>query len=497
MPHLSSNLRREPPRKVPLKVLFVTPPYHCGVVEVAGRWIPLQFVYLAGAARAAGFDCEIYDAMSLDVGHDEIGRKLDAARPDVVCVSAITATYPDSLEVARAAKERGAITILGGVHPTFMWRETLADGVDYVVCGEGERTLVELLRCLDAKDDPAKVAGVAFVRDGVAGKTNARPKLESLDGLPMAFDLLDWSPYTYFVKPGSRLGAVSTSRGCTYTCGFCSQTQFWEKTWRARAPECVAAEIADLKERYGVDVVLLTDEYPTSDRARWEAFLDRMIALDLKVDLLMETRVPDIIRDRDILPKYVKAGIVHVYVGIEATDQDTLNLVNKETTVDENKLALQLLSEHDLVSETSFVLGFPHETPEKIERTLALAKEYDPDFAHFLAIAPWPYAAMWKDLEPYVVSHDWRRYNLIDPVVKPTAMTIREIDDAIIDCYRKFYFSKGKQLLAMRPGFRREYVFRSMKLIMQSSFVKKKMLGRAMPEEVKSLLAALGRQVAS
>ena len=63
-----------------MKVLFVTPPYHCGVVEVAGRWIPLQFVYLAGAARAAGFDCEIYDAMSLDVGHKEIERKLDEAR---------------------------------------------------------------------------------------------------------------------------------------------------------------------------------------------------------------------------------------------------------------------------------------------------------------------------------------------------------------------------------------------------------------------------------
>src|SRR6266540_3806417 len=262
----------------------------------------------------------------------------------------------------------------------------------------------------------------------------------------------------------------------------------------AGAPECVAAEIAELHRRFGVDVVLLTDEYPTSDRARWEAFLDRMIELDLGVDLLMETRVPDIVRDRDILAKYVKAGIVHVYVGIEATDQATLNLVNKETTVDENKLALQLLSEHDLVSETSFVLGFPHEIPEHVRETLALAKDYDPDFAHFLAIAPWPYAAMWQDLEPHVVSRDWRRYNLIDPVVKPVAMTLRDVDDAIIDCYRSFYFSKGTQLLAMRLGFRRDYVYRSMKLIMQSSFVKKKMLGRAMPEEVRNLLATLARQ---
>ena len=181
-------------------------------------------------------------------------------------------------------------------------------------------------------------------------------------------------------------------------------------------------------------------------------------------------------------------------MGIEATDQATLNLVNKEMSVDEGKLALDLLNEHDLVSETSFVLGFPNETPEHVRETLALAKAYNPDFAHFLAIAPWPYAAMWQELEPHVVSRDWRRYNLIDPVVKPVAMTLRDIDDAIVDCYRSFYFSKGKQLLAMRPGFRRDYVYRSMKLIMQSSFVKKKMLGRAMPEEVRNLLAALGRQ---
>lgn len=498
-PTIPSRLVTAParPRRAQ-KVLFVTPPYHCGVVEVAGRWIPLQFVYLAGAARAAGFECEIYDAMSLDAGHADIGKKLDDARPDVVCVSSITATYPDALEVARAAKLRGATTILGGVHPTFMWRDALADGgVDYVVAGEGEETLVDLLRCLAAGDDPGKVAGIAFVQDGVARRTPPRARLASLDPLPMAFDLLDWGTYTYFVKPGSRLGAVSTSRGCTYTCGFCSQTQFWERSWRSRAPECVADEIAHLRRQHGVDVVLLTDEYPTGDRPRWEAFLDRMIALDLGVDLLMETRVPDIVRDRDILWKYAKAGVVHVYVGIEATDQATLNLVNKEATVDEGKLALQLLSAHDLVSETSFVLGFPGETPEHVKETLALAKEYDPDFAHFLAIAPWPYASMWKELEPYVVSRDYRRYNLIDPVVKPKAMTLSDIDDAIIDCYRSFYFSKGKQLLAMQPGFRREYVYRSMKLIMNSSFVRKKMLGRAMPEEVKSLLAVLGRQVAA
>ncbi len=474
-----------------MKVLLVTPPYHCGVVEVAGRWAPLQLAYLAGAARAAGHDCEIYDAMSAAHSHEQIGRKLDEARADVVAVSAITATFPDALEVARAAKARGAITVLGGVHPSFMYPEILPEGgVDFVVVGEGERTFPELLDCLAAKDDPAKVPGLAFVRDGAIVRTAARPRLDRIDGLPVAFDLLDWPLYTYFVKPGSRLGAVSSSRGCSFACAFCSQTQFWEKSWRARDPRCVADEIAMLRRTYGVDVVLLTDEYPTSDPARWEALLDRLVELDLGVDLLMETRVQDIVRDRAMLPKYRRAGVVHVYVGVEATDQATLDLVHKEMAVDESRLALRLLDEHDLISETSFVLGFPGETPEHVRETLSLAKAYDPDFAHFLAIAPWPYAAMWKDLEPYVATRDYRRYNLIDPVVKPAAMTLGEIDDAIVDCYRSFYMDKGLSLLRMPAGARKDYLLRSMRLIMTSSFVRKKMAGKLMPEEVRRALGS-------
>lgn len=476
-----------------MRVLFVTPPYHCGVVEAAGRWVPLGFVSLAGAARAAGFECEIYDAMSLFVDHAAIVRRIEEGRFDVVCVTAITATFPDALLVAEAAKGLGCTTVLGGVHPTFMYAEALEAGVDYVVVGEGERTLVELLQTLDAGDAPAKVRGLAFLRDGALVRTPPRGRLAALDPLPMAWDLLDWSPYTLFVKPGSRLGAVSTSRGCLYGCAFCSQTQLWERSWRGRDPRCVADEIAYLKRVHEVDVVLLTDEYPTADRDRWEALLDCLITLDLGVDVLMETRVQDIVRDRDLLPTYRAAGVLHVYVGVEAADQETLDLVNKEATVDEGRLALKLLREHDFVSETSFVLGLPDETPEHVATTLRLAKEYDPDFAHFLAIAPWPYAPLGRDLDPHVATRDYRRYNLVDPVVKPKAMTLEDVDRAIVDCYRDFYAAKGREILALGPGFRRDYLLRSMKLIMGSSFVREKMGPGAMPPEIRDLVRSLGR----
>jgi anaerobic magnesium-protoporphyrin IX monomethyl ester cyclase len=146
-----------------------------------------------------------------------------------------------------------------------------------------------------------------------------------------------------------------------------------------------------------------------------------------------------------------------------------------------------------MVSETSFVLGFPDETPEKIKRTLELAKTYDPDNAHFLAITPWPYADLWREMEPYVATRDYRKYNLIDPVIRPKAMSLDDVDNAIVDCYRSFYTSKAVSVFTDRNSERREYMLRAMKLIMASSFVRKKMAkGKGMPPEIRSLLKKIG-----
>jgi anaerobic magnesium-protoporphyrin IX monomethyl ester cyclase len=478
------------------KVLFITPPYHCGVVEVAGRWIPLHLVYLAGSVREAGFDCEIYDAMSLDATQQDIARVIEARQPDLVATSCITSTYPDGLEILRSAKALGMRTVMGGVHPSFMWQEALDEPghpVDFVVRGEGEHTLVELLTALRDGGDPAKVHGIAYRDDGLVMATPVRPRLPKLDGLPLAWDLLDWPTYTYFVYPGSRLGAISTSRGCMHGCTFCSQQKYWDRSWRGRSPEAVVEELTQLRSDHGVDVILLSDEYPTPDARRWERFLDLLIERDLGQKLLLETRVDDVVRDQRILDKYVAAGVAHVYVGVEATDQETLDLVHKEANVETGMKALRLLHEYGLVSETSFVLGFPDETPEKIKKTLELAKAYDPDNAHFLAITPWPYADLWQEMEPYVATRDYRKYNLIDPVIRPKAMSLDDVDNAIVDCYRSFYTSKAVSVFSDRDPARREYMLRAMKLIMGSSFVRKKMAsGKGMPPEIRALLKRIG-----
>jgi len=180
-------------------------------------------------------------------------------------------------------------------------------------------------------------------------------------------------------------------------------------------------------------------------------------------------------------------------VGVEATDQETLDLVHKQADVETGKRALRLLHEHGLVSETSFVLGFPDETPEKIKQTLELSKVYDPDNAHYLAITPWPYAELWTEMKEYVATRDYRKYNLIDPVIRPKAMSLEDVDNAIVDCYRSFYTHKALSVFTDKNLERRDYMLRAMKLIMGSSFVRKKMAsGKGMPPEIRALLTKIG-----
>lgn len=481
------------------KVMLITPPYHSGVVESAGVWIPLHFVYLAGHARRAGADVRIYDAMSLGDSHDDIAREMEAFAPDVVGVTAITAMEPDAREVCRTAKRLNprTLTVLGNVHPTFCWEELLAAdaNVDAVVRGEGEATFAELVAAVAAGEGPKRVAGVAFRKEGAPFSNPPRPFRPDLDSLTPAWDLVDWPRYFYRPRPEGRLAIVSSSRGCRQRCTFCSQQKFWERTWRGRTPESFVSELETLRDRHGVRVAMLSDETPTVDPRRWERILDLMIERGTGVELLLETRVDDILRDEAILPKYLRAGVSHIYVGVESTNQATLDLYRKDTKVAESKRAIELINANGMVSETSFVLGTPEETAGSIRATVELAKWYAPDMAFFLAITPWPYADLYPELADHVATRDYRRYNLVEPVVKPLNMSIEEMQRELHRATGEFFHDKFKRLGELSPEKRR-FMLAVLKVLIEHSYLGQEMKAMAahaqMPNSIREMMTEAG-----
>ena len=455
------------------RVLLVTPPYHCGMVESAGVWMPLGLAYLAGSLRRAGYDPEIYDAMSLFHDMAQIRRRLAEARPDAVAVTAYTATLPAAAAVLRAAKEEcpGVVTVIGGVHPTHMACEVLADeAIDYVVRGEGELALPELLDCVGGGEKPARVAGVSYRDDDAVVDTPGRPFVSNLDELPVAWDLIDWPTYHYRTKPGSRLAITSWARGCTEACSFCSQQKLWRRTWRPRSVEAVVAEARMLREHFGVDTLEVADEYPTRDRDRWERILDRLIEEDLGIELLVETRADDVVRDAGIIAKYRDAGILHMYVGVESVRQERLDAMRKRLRVEDSRRAIELLNEADIITETSFLFGFPGDTPETVEQTLRLSFDYAPDLAFFLAATPWPYADWYAEVADRVEVTDYEKYNLINPIIRPDGMTRDELSGQLSSAFMRFYGGK-MSTLARLSEHKRTYMVRVAKLLMEESYL--------------------------
>jgi anaerobic magnesium-protoporphyrin IX monomethyl ester cyclase len=461
------------------RILFVTPPYTCWGVQTIGNWPPLQLAYLAGAALKAGHEAKIFDAMNKKRSFDDIRGEIEGYRPDFVMsldylpvTGAIsTATVPAALQVLAIAKEvdPAIVTMIGGPHPTFMYDEILRDEAnhaDYVLRGEAEGTLVDLLATLPG-GMPDGVPGIAFLRDGEVVATPMRPHIADLDELDVAWHLLDWEDYHYNVEPWGRMASVLTSRGCMMGCAFCSQRLFWRGDWRARDPKKVVDEMRLLVETYDVEFITLIDAYPTNDRERWLRILDLLIEAKLPVRLLIETRVEDIIRDADILPKYHDAGIIHVYLGAETSTDEMLNSLNKGTTVDQNKQAIDLLKANDIMIEASFMIGFPNETQDSIKLTIAEAIRLNPDIAVFPVITPMPFTPLWDEMKDRIRVWDYSQYNLVTPIIEPYDMTLEEVTIALGRCYMTFYAAKMKEILALPEGFKRRYMLSAMKEMMK------------------------------
>ena len=416
------------------RILLVTAPYRCWGVQAVGSWPPVHLAYLAGAAREAGALPRIYDAMNEWHSYAEIKAEIQRFRPDYVLAydylpvtgAISTATVPAAIAILKLAKEidPGIVTLLGGPHPSFLFREVLDSArgaVDYVLLGEGEATLKALLQTLPG-NTARDVQGIAYLAGNKPIANARRTQIADLDSLAPAWDLLNWGLYNYRVNPGGRMASILTSRGCEMSCSFCSQRLFWRGAWRARTPERVVEEIALLHEKYAVEVFTLIDAYPTRDRDRWERLLDLLIEKDLGVFLLMETRVEDIVRDADILDKYRKAGVIHVYVGAESADDTVLRGLNKGIDAKTTKRALDLLNAAGIFSEASFMIGFPEETPQSVRNTIEAAIYLNPDVAVFPIVTPWPYTPMYREVKDRIRVSDYAKYNLVTPIIEPFRM---------------------------------------------------------------------------
>ncbi len=458
-----------------MRIVLIHPNYHSGGAEIAGNWPPAWAAYLSGALRAAGFDdLRFIDAMTNDLSDEALAALLAEEKPDLVGATAITPSIYKAERALQIAKQQhpDCVTVLGGIHATFMYQQVLSEApwIDVIVRGEGEAVIQNLAHAVAVGDWPAerrRIRGLAFAEDGRIVATPAEPTLKDLEAVSPDWSVLEWEKYTY-IPTGTRVAIPNMARGCPFTCSFCSQWKFW-RDYRVREPKKVVDEIEALVRDHQVGFFILADEEPTIHRKKFVAFCEEMIARDLPVQWGINTRVTDILRDAALLPLYRKAGLIHVSLGTEAAAQLKLDRFNKETTVAQNKKAIQLLRANGIVAEAQFIVGLENETAETLEETYRMALDWKPDMANWAMYTPWPFSDLFQELGEKVEIFDYEKYNFVTPIIKPEAMDRSELLDRVMNNYRRFYMRKSfLEYPWLKDRTKRRYMLNCLKAFLKS-----------------------------
>lgn len=391
-----------------MRILLLNPPHPAiGSRIPVERLPPLGLLAVGGPLIDAGHEVALVDAEFGPMSTTAIVAEARRFAPGAVLVghSGSTSGHPSAMAVTRAIRAAcpGTWIVYGGVFPTYHWHEILAEEpqIDVIVRGEGELTTVRLIEALDTGAPLAAIPGLAF-RRWPRGRPNAAarrepgrlpppwatpgaPPIADLEACRIGWELIDFARYSYWGN--RRAVVVQFSRGCPHRCDYCGQRGFWTR-WRHRDPVKFARELAWLHRAHGVEVINFADENPTASRPVWKAFLEALIAENVPLILVGSTRAGDLVRDADLLPLYKRAGVARFLLGVESTDEATLQKIRKDSRQATDREAIRLLRRHGILSMVGWVAGFEEETDRDLWRALRQLVAYDPDQIQMLHATP-------------------------------------------------------------------------------------------------------------
>ncbi|RLE09664.1 B12-binding domain-containing radical SAM protein [Candidatus Aerophobetes bacterium] len=437
-----------------MRVLFVLPPSKFALKEAAGiTALPLGLAYLASVLEREGHKVKVLDCPTLEYDLKDLEREIKGFRPQVMGITSTTSTIYDAYKVARLTKEINpkAVVVIGGPHVSFTAEQTLRECpfIDVVVRGEGETTTEELITCLEEGQPLEEVRGISFRKDEKVVETENRPFIENLDELPFpAYHLLPMDRY----KVGRHHFAnIITSRGCPFSCIFCSSSQLCGKRWRARSPENVIEELKVLKYEYNISEVEFLDDTFTLNSPRAEKICDLMMRENLNLSWSASSRVNTL--TQRLANKMRKAGCHTIYLGIESGSQKILDLIQKGTNLVQAERAVEILKGAKINVLGSFIIGIPGETIKSIKKTIKFAKKLNLNFAQFSICTPYPGTKLFDIARErgFLLTRDWSKYTILDPVMKTPGILSKELKRWLLKAYLSFY---------LRPKFLLEQVKR-------------------------------------
>lgn len=479
-----------------MKILLLDPPHQ--IFAALRMWMPSPGLMTLGAyLETRGHQVEVIDSTVLAKPWTELEQKLRQGGYDVVGVTCQAATFHnDAVHAVRLVRRTlPNVVIAGGGGHFTLNVETMLDllpELDYVILGEGEETFDALLQWLaSGKKEDCREAGLAYRRNGKTVYTDARPLIEDLDTLPMpGYHLMDLDNPTYYLHGmGKRAVGISTSRGCGDRCSYCSESQLWQAKWRGRSGALVVEEMQMLNRKYGKSLFVFNENSFNQSRERNEAFLESLGKSGLKCDFWFQSRIKDILRDRDLLPEYRKLGLYEVMLGVESISPQTLKNYTKNQSSEQILEAAELLRSNGIMVMTNVMFGDTEDTEDTLRTIYDFVRKIG-DFLVLTLTTPLPGTRYYQQAlaDGRIEEKDFSKYDFMHPIITNNAYNREEIL-ALQKKYLKKYYTRPTIFLKMffspNPFIRMAY-----RLIMRYAWYEARQMEWVQPniEEVPEVL---------
>lgn len=399
------------------KVLLIFPPVIFSYESPKQIMPPLGISYL-GAFLSPDYEVKLLDAalegyenenkiapgfLSYGLADRAIERKIKEYSPDLVGVSCLySSQFSKVAEICSMVKGLSAsiITVIGGSHPTFFAKECLlaCTDIDFIVQGEGELGLKELLDVLNAGKSYEFIDGLAFRKNGSL-QINAKKKLiENLDDL--SFPARELLPLDKYFRINLPMGLVNrrnpsinmiTSRGCIFKCSFCSSCRFWGSRFRARSVENVLTEMEHLREKFNIKELKFFDDNLTLDPVRAKKIFRGMIEKRFDFTWNTPNGVDISTLDQEMLKLMKKSGCYEVTLAVESGDEHTLGqVIKKQFDLKKVEQVVKWIKAEGLDTYGFFIIGFPQETKKQINNTLRFIEKIKLDRISLFIANPLP-----------------------------------------------------------------------------------------------------------
>lgn len=392
--------------------------------------MPLGLAWVGSTLREAGYSVSIVDLLLKNKSDWKtiLSSSIEEHSPFVVGIQFHSiVSLKSCCEACAFIKENFPDILLVGGGETASRRADyiLENGyVNYIVDGEGEITFPELLHSLKNNMECInEVQGIIYRHGGIVVRNIKRKLIESLDILPFpARDLFEFKEYPQW--------SVLTSRGCPYTCTFCSPSDWWQHKIRYRSIKNVISEIEEIVNKFGITDIYVGDDIFTHNKKRVYAFCQGLKDKGLKIRWTCLTRADCV--DFRLLKTMHDSGCCEISIGLESANDDTLALINKGESVKDIKKAINMCEEIGIQTRVTIIFGLPKENEEKLFNTLTFLENCQPNQVQLYSLALYDGTMLFGDTESlgikiiYNEPEQWSR-NVLDPMCETETLPRKNI----------------------------------------------------------------------